>query len=805
MNKVIIVESPSKSKTIGTYLGKGYTVLSSKGHICDLATTGKEGLGIDCEHGFIPTYTINKDKKELVDYLIKECKNKEVLLATDPDREGEAIAYHLARELNLNLDSNNRIEFHEITKTAVKEALENPHKIDLKMVDSQESRRMIDRILGFKLSKLMQRKINSKSAGRVQSVALLLIVNLEREILSFVPVVYFDIDAEYKDTKIKLVEVNGEKFDKDHKILKRDILDDLVANLKEFKVSAIDVKNVKRSSQPTYTTSTLQQDAVNRLNFTPTKTMSVAQSLYEGKNIGSETVGLITYMRTDSTRLAESFVNDASRYILNNFGKEYLGSVKVRNQKGMQDAHEGIRPTSIDRTPDSLKNYLTSDEYKLYKLIYNRTLSSLMASSVYKSTVISLDNFNSKWTMQSSELTFEGYLSVYKDNDEEEESKLPKLEIGSLFNADYINVVEKETEPKKRYTEATLIKEMENLGIGRPSTYATTIQVLKERDYVTLDKKNLVPTSQGILTTEKLQEFFSPIINVKYTANMETALDEIAKGNKDKKEELTEFYDGFMPLFDKAKENMKSKYPIITDKTCPYCGHLLVIRNGKFGEFTSCSNYPHCNYIEKVDTQAEFIGVKCPSCDGEIVRRESKRGVFYSCSNYPKCNVTFNDMPTEELCPKCGSIMLKDKNGNLYCSAHCESKLDDTYICPTCGQGHIVIKTASRGKNRGHQFYTCSNYPKCKTILLGKPTHEVCPNCNSMMVINESGNLVCNNSCKDKKEVVSTGVKCPNCGKGELVLRNAKKGKNKGEDFYGCSNFPKCKTIISKEEFVKLK
>ena len=366
MDKVIIVESPSKSKTISSYLGNGFTVLSSKGHICDLATSGKDGLGIDIEHGFIPTYKVMKEKEALVKSLVKECKGKEVYLATDPDREGEAIAFHLARSLGLSFEDMNRIEFHEITRTAVVDALKNPHHINLKMVDSQEARRMIDRILGFKLSKLLQKKIGSKSAGRVQSVALLLIVNLEKEILSFVPTAYFEMEALFNTFKLKLTAVKDEPVDAKHRITDRSILEGLRGRLLSFTVSNITTKQVKRNSYPTYTTSTMQQDASTRLNFNATRTMRIAQGLYEGKNIGSETVGLITYMRTDSTRLADSFVKEASGYIINTYGSKYLGSVKLKGQKNMQDAHEGIRPTSIYRTPESVKNYLTDDEFKLY-------------------------------------------------------------------------------------------------------------------------------------------------------------------------------------------------------------------------------------------------------------------------------------------------------------------------------------------------------------------------------------------------------------------------------------------------------
>ncbi|MCR5350762.1 MAG: type I DNA topoisomerase [Acholeplasmatales bacterium] len=739
--KIIIVESPSKSKTIGTYLGKGYKVLSSKGHICDLSKTGKGGLGIDIENGFEPKYIINKDKEDLVRYLKSECEGKEVYLATDPDREGEAIAYHLARELGLSYNDENRIEFHEITKSAVNEAIQNPHKIDLQMVDSQETRRMIDRILGFDLSKLMQRKINSKSAGRVQSAALLIVAEREKEIISFVPEAYYDLDIEYKGNKIKLNSIGGNIVDYDHRIKDRSILENLVPTLKEFVVTDIEKKMTKRQSYPTFTTSTLQQDSANKLGISPTKCMQIAQKLYEGKDLGSESVGLITYMRTDSTRLADSFVSEALKFIEENYGKEYVGKLKVKGQKNMQDAHEGIRPTSIRRTPESIKQYLTSDEYKIYKLIYNRTIASLMSNAIYDTTKILLDNTNSKYQMTGSVLKFDGYQKVYKREDNDD--KLPKLEVGDSFNADKIEILDKQTEPKSRYTEAALIKEMEDLGIGRPSTYAQTVYTLKDRKYCELKNKTLYPTEQGMLTADSLGKYFSDIINVKYTANMEADLDKIAKGEKNKLDELNEFYNYFMPILDEAKNTMQNKYPIPTDEICPECGKNLVIRLGKFGEFMACSNYPYCSYIKKEEKEV----------------------------------------------------------------------VDTGFVCPVCGKGHLVERESARGKSKGSKFYGCSNYPKCKTVLPGKPIsliddETVLIDVNGseskynfikkMYVTDETINNV--NTNEDTEE-----IKCPKCNKGILVKRIALKGKNKGNEFYACNQFPKCKNILSIEEYNKLK
>ena len=728
MENVIIVESPSKSKTIGSYVGKGYTVLSSKGHICDLATSGKDGLGIDIENDFKPNYKIMKEKEDLVKYLQSACKNKNVYLATDPDREGEAIAYHLANILNLDYEDLNRIEFHEITKPAVREALSNPHKINLKMVASQECRRMIDRILGFKLSKLLQKKIGSKSAGRVQSVVLKLIVDLEREIQAFVPTSYYEMEACFNTFKLKLSELNGMPIDSKNRITDRKILEVLEPQLMSFVVSNISNKLVHRNSSAAFTTSTLQQEASSKLGFSPNHTMRLAQGLYEGKQVKSETVGLITYMRTDSTRLADIFVDSANQFIRKTYGDKYLGAVEIKVAKNMQDAHEAIRPTSIDRTPEEIASYLTEDELKLYRLIYNRTLASLMAPARFNSVKVEFANTNSLWTIHGQTMEFDGYLKVYGKTEEDENSVLPDFSLGESFNANEINILDKETSPKARYTEASIIKEMEALGIGRPSTYAQTILTLKERNYISIEKKSIFPTEQGILTSDKLHIFFSEMINVSYTAEMETTLDEIAKGEKDKLDQLKSFYDAFMPLFDHAMDKMEAMYPIPTDQICPNCGSMLVIRKSKFGEFISCSNYPICKYVLKEESEEEEpldTGVLCPECGtGHIVQRIAKTGKnkgksFYACNNYPSCKVTFSDLPTHETCPKCGAILLKNDQGELYCSKHCEEqeKIDSHILCPACKKGHMLKRTASKGKNKGNVFYGCSNFPRCKNIM----------------------------------------------------------------------------------------
>ena len=813
MDKIIIVESPTKTHSIKSFLGDGYTILSSMGHVSDLSMRGKGGLGIDIENNFKADYQVMPEKQKLVSELKRKCKGHVVYLASDPDREGEAIAWHLARNLGLNLDDDIRIEFHEITKSAVLEALKNPHKINYDMVASQETRRIIDRILGFKLSKLLQKKIGSKSAGRVQSVVLLLICNLEKEILAFIPTAYYEMDAIVNGVKIKLNKVGDFAITSKNKITDRKILEDLKESLEEFVVTDIINKKTQRQPYPTFTTSTLQQDASNKLGFSPTRTMSVAQSLYEGVRVGNEEVGLITYMRTDSTRLADSFVKEASSYIKTKYGDEYLGTTHNRNQKGMQDAHEGIRPTSISRNPSMIKEYLSNDQYKLYDLIYKRTLASLMSNSLYNQTNIIFSNTNSLWNVTGFKVIFDGFLKVYKDDSEEDEIKF-NFEIGDKFVASEVNILDKFTEPKKRYTEASIIKDMETLGIGRPSTYAQTIKTLKDRNYIKFDKKTILPTEQGMLTTDKLQEFFSDIINVGYTADMETDLDEIAQAKEEELNVLNKFYQDFISQFDVASEKMDSKYPILTDEICPICNSNLVIRLGKYGEFTSCSNYPACNYIKKEKKEENDTQVLCPTCQkynlfSKIAKTGKNKGnIYYACKSYPKCKTIYNDMPTNEVCPNCNSIMLKDSEGKLYCSKHCNDIVD--VLCPNCNEGHFVKHTALRGKNKGNIFYSCSNYPKCKTLFNDEPQKEKCPNCNSIMLKDKDGNLYCSTNCASKNdnnnEVKEDNiiVKCPNCNKGHLIQRTASRGKNKGNIFYGCSNYPRCKTIVSLEEYNKL-
>lgn len=663
---LVIVESPSKSKTIEKYLGSDYKVVSSKGHIRDLSTKGKYGLGIDVENDFKPDYITIKGKKSVITELKKDVKDsKFVYLATDPDREGEAISWHLYDCLGLNDNNYKRVVFNEITKNAIIEAFKHSRKIDQNLVNSQETRRMLDRIIGFRLSKLMQAKTNGSSAGRVQSVALKLIVDREREILAFKPEEYYKISADFEDFKAELFKYKNKDIELKNETEANKVLNELDSL---FLVSSVDRKTKNKKSPLPFITSTLQQVASNKLNMGAKKTMSVAQKLYEGIELENETVGLITYMRTDSVRLSNEFVSATNEFVKREYGKEYVGSVKVVKQKeNVQDAHEAIRPSSIERTPLSVKPYLTSDEYKLYRLIYYRALASLMKDAKTDNTTIILDNNDYKFKATGQILSFDGYLKVYGDYEDVSNEKLPELNEEDKLTSEKIESEQHFTKAPARYTEAKLIKELEELGIGRPSTYATIMDTIKTRGYVKVEEKKFVPTEIGIEITDKLQECFSHIINVKYTANMESDLDKIAEGNENPVKVLREFYDDFESSVKEAFTKMEKKPPEETGEMCPNCGSPLVIRKGRYGSFTACSNYPECKYI-KTEPKEIVEVCACPNCDGKIIEKKSKRGkVFYGCNNYPTCKTAYWDKPTGELCPNCNS-MLTIKKDKINCS-----------------------------------------------------------------------------------------------------------------------------------------
>jgi len=667
---LVIVESPAKSKTIEKYLGSDYKVLSSKGHIRDLATTGKFGLGVDIDNGFKPNYITIKGKQKDINALKKEAKNADkVYLATDPDREGEAISWHLKDALDLDDKDYDRIVFNEITKNAVLDSFNHARKIDDLMVRSQESRRILDRIIGFRLSKLMQSKTGGKSAGRVQSVALKLICDREDEINKFVSEEYWTITALFPNFTSELFKYK----DKNIKINNESEANEIKSKLSNtYKIESTEEKDKKKQSKPPYITSTLQQDSIAKLNFSAKKTMSVAQKLYEGINLGSETVGLITYMRTDSIRLSNEFISSTYKFIEEKYGKEYVGNVKVsKKTENVQDAHEAIRPTSILRTPESIKTYLTTDEFKLYNLIYYRALASLMKEAKQKVTTLILDNNNYKFKSVGTVTTFDGYLKAYKNFENSEDTELPDIASykSNVLVTDEVELKQHFTEGPSRYTEAKLIKEMEDLGIGRPSTYATIVSTIVERGYVKLEQKKFIPTEIGIETNKKLQDFFSNIINVKYTANMEEKLDEIAEGTEIWNELLEKFYKEFEPMVENAFDNMEKKELEKTGEICPECGGDLVVRTGKYGKFVSCSNYPNCKYIKKEEKAPATEVCDCIKCGHKIVERTTKKGkVFYGCSNFPKCKEAYWDKPIGEKCPECNS-MLVEKDGKVKCSS----------------------------------------------------------------------------------------------------------------------------------------
>ena len=670
---LVIVESPTKTKAIEKYLGSDYKVVSSKGHIRDLATSGKFGFGVDLENHFEPNYVPIKGKKKDITTLKRDAKSaKMVYLATDPDREGEAISWHLKDALELKDEEYERVVFNEITKNVVKDAFNHTRKIDDDLVHSQETRRILDRIIGFRLSKLMQSKTGGKSAGRVQSVALKLIVDREREIESFKEEEYWTVTAKFADMEASLDTVDGKKAD----LKTEEETDKVIAGLdSKFVISNYETKPKKKASKYPFITSTMQQEAISKLGFSSKKTMQVAQKLYEGIDIENDTIGLITYMRTDSARLSDEFIKSSYAYIRDSYGEEYIGHVKKsKKRENVQDAHEAIRPSSINRTPDSIKKYLTKDEFKLYEMIYARALASLMADAKLNQTTITLDNNNTTFKTSGSVLVFDGYLKVYGKFESSEDKVLPKYKVKDELIADEIVKDQHFTKPPARYTEAKLIKAMEELGIGRPSTYASTISTLTQRGYVKIIEKKLNPTEVGITTTDKLQEFFSDLINVKYTAKMEEDLDKVAEGKKVWYKILESFYKEFEPEVENAFDKMEKKEDEETGEVCPNCGKPMVIKNGRYGKFEACSGYPECKYIKPKEKAPKVEVCDCPKCGGKIVERKTKRGkVFYGCGNFPKCKVAVWDKPTGELCPECNSLLVTDKEGIVKCSA-CDYK-----------------------------------------------------------------------------------------------------------------------------------
>lgn len=696
--KLIIVESPHKSVTIGKFLGKDYKVLASKGHICDLASNGKMGLGVDVENNFTPRYVVSKDKEAVVKEL-KSAVNKaeDVYLATDPDREGEAISYHLARVLGLDVHTTKRLEFHEITKHAVLKALENPRTIDLRLVKSQETRRIIDRIMGFRLSNILQKKIKSRSAGRVQSVVLKFVVDREREIKAFVPVEYWTMNGVFSDEKNTLKAELSAYKGKAIKINNQEEADQIEKALPEaFSVSSIKEEVKTREPRPPFITSTLQQEAFSQFHFSTKKTATIAQRLYEGIEINGISTGLITYMRTDSTRLSDEFKAQANDFIAHNYGTPYIGHAHMqKSNKNVQDAHEAIRPTDLRLTPDMVKDSLNKDEYQLYALIYDRAVASLMAGRKDSVTTILLTGNDYTFSTSGSINVFDGYSKVYgKYEEKENKVQLPKLTEGEVLKKESIEKLQHFTKAPARYNEGKMVKMMQENGIGRPSTYAPTITNLLDHDYIENVKGSLVPTEQGDLTVDKLTEYFPKYMDVSYTAKMETDLDEIAEGEIDEQKLLSSFWEEFKGLYANAEEKMEKIPPKEVGRNCPKCGAPLVLRKGKYGEFVGCSNYPKCNYIEK--QQPEVIPDKvCPKCGKPLVKRMGRKGAFIGCSDFPRCNY------------------METLDGKPIVLEHREIVIPkDAPLCPRCHTGHLIEKKSRWGKT----FLACSNYPKCRYI-----------------------------------------------------------------------------------------
>lgn len=669
---LIIVESPAKARTISNFLGNKYEVIASKGHIRDLPKTSF-GIKIEEDH-FVPEYRISKDHSALVKELKeKAAKAGQVYLATDEDREGEAIAYHIAKAIGKDENSLPRIVFHEITQSAIEHALKNPRKLDINSVNAQQTRRLLDRIVGYKLSPLLGQKIQrGLSAGRVQSAALKIIVDREKEIRAFVPLEYFSIDMIFsKDLEAELVEFDTKKLEKlslTNKDRAKLILEE--CQKAQFVVEKIESKERKIAPPPPFMTSTLQQSASNRLGFTPKKTMMIAQKLYEGVKTHQGTMGVITYMRTDSLNLAKEAVKSARELIKEHFGKEYLPSkenIYTTKNKGAQEAHEAIRPTNLSFTPELAAKYLEKDELRLYALIYNRFLACQMNPAISQSQSVFVRGGRALFKISGRRVLFEGFYKVYGDMDKDK--ILPEFKKAEVLKTQKLTMSNHFTEPPSRYSEAGLVKKLESLGIGRPSTYAPTISILSARDYVVIEKKQLKPNEIAFSVTELLEKNFSDIVDSHFTSNLENTLDEIAENKADWQETLREFYYPFMRKIEEGKNTIKSQKTFTKlEEKCPECGGELAVRKGRYGEFIACLAFPKCRYSrnlkednaeKKEAKKPNGIGVKCPKCkDGEVVERFSRRGKFYGCNHYPKCDFVSNYKPSEEKCEKCGEMMV---------------------------------------------------------------------------------------------------------------------------------------------------
>ncbi len=680
MSNLVIVESPAKAKTIQKYLGTGYEVVASMGHVRDLP---KSKLGVDVENGFTPQYLDMKGKEDVIKDLKKRAKKSDyVYLATDPDREGEAISWHLAQILDLDLNADNRVAFNEITKTGVQNGMANPHKIDLDLVNAQQARRILDRLVGYKLSPFLWKKVKrGLSAGRVQSVAVRLIVDREEEIKIFVPKEYWTIDAKFytddqkKIFQAKLYSVDGEKIELVNQEQTDRILDRLRTAV--FQVKSIKKRVTKRQPSPPFITSTLQQEASKKLGFQSKRTMKAAQELYEGIDInGMGAVGLITYMRTDSLRISADAQTAAAEYIKNKYGEKYLPEKPrvFKSKKNAQDAHEAIRPSMPDVTPDSIKNSLTSDQYKLYKLIWERFIASQMANALLNTSSVEIEADHCIFKASGYSVKFDGFTVLYdekSDAEEENQKMLPPLSEQDVLQLASLDGNQHFTQPPPRYSEASLIKALEENGIGRPSTYAPTITTILNRMYVEREGKQLHPTPLGDVTTQVMKEHFQRIVDPDFTAKMETELDQIEQGSGNWVNMLGEFYQDFAKALSDAEIAMEGKHmkipDIPTDIVCELCGKPMVIKIGRYGKFLACTGYPDCNNTRKIVQETSGI---CPSCGNKIVLKKSKKGrSFYGCAGYPDCHFMTWNIPTEEKCPQCGCSLFQKggKSGKLVC------------------------------------------------------------------------------------------------------------------------------------------
>lgn len=726
-NNLVIVESPAKAKTIGKFLGKNYTVKASVGHIRDLP---KSKLGIDIDNNFEPNYITIRGKGDLIKELKKEAKKADkVYLATDPDREGEAISWHLANILNLDSSDNIRIEFNEITKDAITKSSKNPRKINLDLVNAQQARRILDRLVGYNISPLLWKKIEKGlSAGRVQSVALKLIIDREKEINDFVSEEYWTLDLTLSKSRKKLVAKYYGSMENDKirkiKIKTEEEVKNIIETTDKNKLKVYKTEKTKKNTKPyaPFTTSSLQQEANKKLNFPARKTMMIAQQLYEGINIkGEGSVGLVTYIRTDSFRLSDEAMVSVKDFIISNYGERYYSqrsfTKSKKSENKVQDAHEAIRPTSVTKEPDKIKDSLTADQYKLYNLIWKRFVACQMADAEFDITNIIFNSNNNIFKSTGSILKFDGYKHVYKYADGTEDKVLPEINEGDELDIVKTEPLQHFTQPPSRYTEATLIKILEVLGIGRPSTYAPTISTITGREYVVKEKGYLLPTDMGFLVTEVMEKYFSTIINEKFTAQLEDNLDEVASGKEDWHHVIEEFYNGFKVYLDVAEKEME-KIEIkdeVSDVKCDNCGEFMVIKKGRYGKFLACPNYPECKNTKPLKEKEAFEETDevCEKCGAKMLKRKGRFGEFLACSNYPECKNT--------------KQILKEIDAD----------------CPLCGK-KIAIKYSKAGR----RFFGCTGYPDCNFVSWHEPTNKKCEKCGSMMVIKNNEEVCSNKKCE---------------------------------------------------------